>query len=446
MDVCMLVANDARRDPRVQKEARSLARAGYSVAVIALAKTDQDVGWEDAEGGYRVQRVRPEGLTRAALKKRFSQAAPRTFQIFTRAYRKVRRIPEKPRARAAEPGLTREERDLGARRTAMIASIRTHSAQSWVMAQAAMMTAPRAVHAHDLNTLLAASRAARATGAALVFDSHEIWWEQLAPGIAPDEWIHFYRELQRELMPSVDRMLTVCESIADWFTEFHRMPKPAVVRNSIELVSGFTPDISARPEDRPVEVLFHGGYSINRGLEELIEAASMLKNARLAFRGFGVLEPKLRSIVEERRLQHVVRFEEAVPMSDVVTAASASDIGVIPYKPVCLNNRFSTPNKLFEYMNAGVAVAASDLPEIARIVRGEQIGALFDPMDPTSIANAINELASDRQRLAEMRRRSRRAAELRHHWGVDEQVLLQIYRELLPRSPRAHLKKIVSGR
>jgi glycosyltransferase involved in cell wall biosynthesis len=445
MDVCMLVANDARRDPRVQKEARSLVKAGWSVAVIALTKNEAETGWEEAEGGYRVHRIRPEGFTRAAIKKRLSAVAPEAYDVLIRELRKWRRLPE-PRRDAPDPSLSAEERERRARRNGMIAAVRTHHTQSRMMAQAAILTAPQVVHAHDLNTLLAASWAARVTGAALVFDSHEIFWEQLAPGIAPDEWVEFFRELQIALVPSVSRFMTVCDSIADWFADLHRIPKPAVVRNSIELPSGFAPQIRERPPSDPIEVLFHGGYSINRGLEELIEAAPLLVNARLVLRGFGPLEAKLRAIVEEKRLSHVVQFAEPVPMNEVVEAASTADIGVIPYKPVCLNNRFSTPNKLFEYMNAGVAIAASDLPEIARIVKGEEIGSLFDPMDPRSIARAINELASDRTRLLEMRRRSRRAAELRHHWGVDEQVLLDLYRGLLPRSAADRFRRITSGR
>src|SRR5687768_11996187 len=212
MDVCMLVANDARRDPRVQKEAKSLARAGRSVAVIALTKNEAEVGWEDAEG-YRVRRIRPEGFTRAAIKKQLAALSPELYELSIRRLRKWRKLEHRPAAPIPED-LTPDERERRARRAGMLATVRTHATQSRVMAQAAILTAPRVVHAHDLNTLLAGSWAARATGAALVFDSHEIFWEQLPPGIAPEEWVEFFRELQIELVPSVSRFITVCESIA----------------------------------------------------------------------------------------------------------------------------------------------------------------------------------------------------------------------------------------
>ena len=111
-------------------------------------------------------------------------------------------------------------------------------------------------------------------------------------------------------------------------------------------------------------------------------------------------------------------------------------------KPVCLNNRFSTPNKLFEYLNAGLAVAASDLPEIRRIVESDDLGALFDPDDPASIAAALRSLTADRQALAAMRRRALAAAAGPQSWAVDEAVLLDLYRDLLPRRLNARVQRM----
>ena len=150
----------------------------------------------------------------------------------------------------------------------------------------------------------------------------------------------------------------------------------------------------------------------------------------LVLRGFGSLEKFLRDYVAKEGLQDVVRFDEPVAMKDVIKSASSSDIGIIPYRPVCLNNRFSTPNKLFEFMAAGTAIVASDLPELANVINTEDIGLVFEPGHSVEIARVINELAADPQRVTQMRKRALVAARERHNWSVEEQELLKVYTSL----------------
>jgi glycosyltransferase involved in cell wall biosynthesis len=114
-------------------------------------------------------------------------------------------------------------------------------------------------------------------------------------------------------------------------------------------------------------------------------------------------------------------------MADLVKTASEADIGVIPYIPFCLNNRLCLPNKLFEYMMAGLAVVGSDLPELRHIIRGHQIGGVFSPEKPRDIARAINELLLDTPRLDAMKRNALRAAHELYNWEVEGKVLLMAY-------------------
>ena len=150
----MLVANDVRRDPRVDKEARSLVRAGYSVAVIGVTHGD-DTDWQQAPGGYAVRRVRPEGAGRARVKAGLRSLSPAVYRGATTALRRVRGIPELP-ARPTGAPLNPQVADQ-IRRTQMIAGVRSHRLESRVLAAAAIATLPAVVHAHDLNTLLAAT-------------------------------------------------------------------------------------------------------------------------------------------------------------------------------------------------------------------------------------------------------------------------------------------------
>ena len=145
----------------------------------------------------------------------------------------------------------------------------------------------------------------------------------------------------------------------------------------------------------------------------------------MTIRGLGPLEPELRALAGDR-----VRFAEPAPPDAMVDGLAGFDIGIVPYQPTSLNNELCLPNKLFEYLTAGLAVAASDLPELGRVVRETGAGRTFDPGDAGSVAEALGELAEPAA-LAEARRRAHEAATGPYSWGRQRDVLLELYESLL---------------
>jgi glycosyltransferase involved in cell wall biosynthesis len=109
---------------------------------------------------------------------------------------------------------------------------------------------------------------------------------------------------------------------------------------------------------------------------------------------------------------------------------------VVPYRPTTLNNRLCLPNKVFEYLQAGLALAVSTLPELRRLMNVTGAGELFDPDSPEDIARAINALTRDAGRLQAIKARAR-AAGARFTWEAQgEPQLLACYRELVGVSSR----------
>lgn len=104
-------------------------------------------------------------------------------------------------------------------------------------------------------------------------------------------------------------------------------------------------------------------------------------------------------------------------------------MGVIPFLPTCLNHYLNTPNKLFEYMLAGLPVAAADLPDLRRFVEGERIGTLFDPFSPSDIARALVELWKDPEREAKGLR-AHEACKRRWNWESEGRQMLDCYKTL----------------
>jgi glycosyltransferase involved in cell wall biosynthesis len=123
-----------------------------------------------------------------------------------------------------------------------------------------------------------------------------------------------------------------------------------------------------------------------------------------------------------------VSFERNVPVSEVVRAATDADIGIIPYVPSNLNNYYCSPNKLFEYVHAGLAVVTSDLPFLRQFVVGNGVGVVFDPRDPAAIARSVN-FVSEEENLLRFKRQAREVRKY-YAWGNEKNRLYAAIRAL----------------
>jgi len=422
MKVCMLVTNPVSNDPRVRREAATLVKAGYQVVVIGVQ--GKESGPEEWLDGYRVVRV-PPGSLRRSLVYHFlmwlKAVAPRQYTVLRDRYRSVnpRKLAEASPASSFLPEHSTLRSDL----LNIIHILRLNLK----MAREAIKQHADVYHAHDLDTLLAGYIAKRRTRKKLVYDFHELYTEQFKEGVKTGSWRRYYLSLERALVKTTDLRLTVCESLGDWVTQRYGTDGVITVRN----VPVYRP-LAPGPADsgREPVILYHGGYFRDRGLEQLIESVQYLERGRIVFRGFGELEDHLRALVREQGLGNRVSFAPPVPMPELVKTAAEADIGVIPYIPFCLNNRFCLPNKLFEYLMAGLAVAGSDLPELRKVIMGHNVGLVFNPEDPQDIAKVLNEMLGDATRLGGMKRNASLAARTSYNWEVEAQKLVKGYQSL----------------
>ncbi|NVO66029.1 glycosyltransferase family 4 protein [Methanofollis tationis] len=123
-------------------------------------------------------------------------------------------------------------------------------------------------------------------------------------------------------------------------------------------------------------------------------------------------------------------YTDWVEYPDVPSYLSASKLGVILLQPVSYNNIIGTPNKLFDYMAAGIPVVASDFPNIRSIVEDAQCGILVDPTDPQNIADSIAYLLNNPEIAISMGKNGRKAIESKYNWENMEQRLYRIYHEV----------------
>jgi glycosyltransferase involved in cell wall biosynthesis len=276
--------------------------------------------------------------------------------------------------------------------------------------------------------MIRSARAARRHGGRLVYDSHELY-----PDISglSDQERRRWRKQERRAIVRADGIITVSESLADELVRRYGVARPTVLLNVPAPAGTLSPTRSPLAElKRPREmmVLYSGGVSANRGLEQLAEAARTGHGWHLVIMGWGPLLGRIREMLPS------VAVVEPVAADQVVGAASAADVGVIPYLPTSLNNALSLPNKLFEYIQAGLAIASSDLVEIARFIQNNHVGIVFPPGDVAAIRDSLDSLAADGRRLAEMRSAANEAARA-FNWDREKRKLIDLYGGFEPAGP-----------
>lgn len=254
----------------------------------------------------------------------------------------------------------------------------------------------------DLPVLPAGVMAARAKGVPFIYDAHELYPEQAC---FEAEKRRLYAAVENEFIKYADLTITVNESIADEMAKRYNIKRPCVVLNAINASAGF--DINGRydyfreklPAARGKKiVLFQGGFSPNRNLENLVKSAGFLggSDAVIVLMGFGDYGAVLKDLArKEGVLDSRVLFHPAVSQDELLEYSASADVGIIPYPHVDLNSYYCTPNKLFEFVQAGLPILANDSPELNRFVRGNNIGLTRKMDTAEDIAGGITAILSE---------------------------------------------------
>lgn len=423
MRVCMLLGNPFSHDARVLREALALVEAGHEVTVIV--RPLKDAASSEVVQGIRV--VRAPVIRGFGVRTRIRTAAQELERIGDggatddKSRRLLRRWLSAALAATLRGTYGLVKIPFGLIRAAL---------QTRAYVELCVAERPDVIHAHDLNTLRAGMIAKRRSGALLVYDSHELEAHRVRRNVF-EGWQARWTE--RQWIRSVDRVITVSPSIGEVLARRYHLKLPTIILNvPIGQSSGARRDlrdeIGVSP-DIPI-VLYQGGIVPHRGLEQLGEAAGVVGHCLVVMmgpdHGFGaVLDDHFRQFGVSDRIRKL----PPVPPDELLSWTVGADIGVCTTIDTSLNHRLSLPNKLFEYIAAGIPIVASDLPELRRVVAGEQIGELCDPTDPKSIAAAIRRILDDPEKATNYRTNAQRAAET-YNWDVEKKKLVALYEDM----------------
>jgi glycosyltransferase involved in cell wall biosynthesis len=454
----MLVVNPMTADSRVEREAGTLGQAGYGVTVVATAAPG--LAREESRVGYTVLRLPYRRAIKDQVVGRWVTA---NFQV-------------QEGRRALAILMQNAPRDAWAATTLLIAwhrlALRLRLAQAklvWAFSGAFLrlvksrilvpeywrsmasrlphlVDRPEVIHAHDLGTLAAAIRLAGiwdvgGSRPRVVFDSHELYVDQ------NPKWTRIQKLLWRihewRWIKKADLVITVSLGIADTLARRYRLRvRPTVLYNSPDEDPGpTTQDVRSDAnikDDWPL-IVYVGAVKQGRGVENLLPALRIWRECHLALVGAGesshvdLLREQATSLGVADRL-HLI---DTVPARTLTSYLRTADIGVHPMEDICLNHQLALPNKLFDYVFAGIPVAVSDLREMSRFVTTHRVGAVFDPNDARSVATTLRSVAENRTQYTPDRAARAHLFSV-YGWPAQATKLIAAYGALIGRDPTSN--------
>jgi glycosyltransferase involved in cell wall biosynthesis len=275
----------------------------------------------------------------------------------------------------------------------------------------------------------------------VVCDMYENAAEQLRDSLLTfgdwrSRWVaHGLRLLPRvcaaeaRFLPRCDRIFVVVEEIKSWLLDQYKLdPARLSVVHNVEILADFDQikDIPLPLKEEEPLLSFVGGFGVHRGIELLIEATRLVANCphppfRVALVGASRSEmTRLDKIIQDNGVQDHVTLVESQPHRVAMQWMKRSQIGLIPHLDT-MHIRTTIPNKLFQYMAAGVGSIVSDVGPLGRIVRETGCGRLFRPGDAEELAAQISFALAHPDQMQQMGAKGRASAEQRYCWEVEGQ-------------------------
>ncbi len=284
---------------------------------------------------------------------------------------------------------------------------------------------------NDLDTLLPNFLVSKLKRLPLVYDSHEYFTD--VPEIKNRPFVKWvWKSIEKSIFPGLKNVMTVSEPIASLYEKRYHV-RPQVIRNfsrnSTDIISFTRRELEISPADFLV-IIQGTGINIEKGAEELIEAINILSGVALLIIGSGDVLPQLNQRVRELKLENQVKFIPQVPWEILMRYTKSADIGMCIEKDTNLNYRFSLPNKLFDYISAGIPVIASNLPETGKIIEENKCGRIINQVTPEDISSAISELRNNPVLLSELKRNAVSASE-KLNWETESEKIKEFYNKIL---------------
>lgn len=291
------------------------------------------------------------------------------------------------------------------------------------------------IHVHDLPCLKVGLYAAKKKNIPLVYDAHELYYAQDILGKKQQK---FYYKLEKKYIKKADTVITVNPFIGKLMEERYRISTPNIIMNCTEKPNNFEENQTKNilkekgniPDDWKV-ILYQGWISPERNIETLVRGVKYFpEKTCLAIIGYGEYEKNLRDIVVEEHIEDKVFFLGKVESDEMLNYSVGADIGVIPYRPIDDNHLYCSPNKLFEYVLAGVPIISDSLPFFEMMKKDHGFIVTTNMGSPKEFGRVVEGLLSKEGELQKLKDNCNKASKVLN-WNEEGKKLLKIYEEIL---------------
>jgi len=286
-------------------------------------------------------------------------------------------------------------------------------------------------HAVDLDTLQAAMWAAEKRNKPVIYEARELYTE-LESLAGRNAVKRFWRMLERRLIQRARKIITINGSIANELCKRYGIGKPAIIRNVALIPENKNPKdlhaVCGIPREWKI-LLYQGVLRRGQGLHTALDIMAHLKNTALVYLGDGPLGASLKARANQMGMNDKVRFIGRVSPDDLVNYTTSADVGLLLMEDIALNNRLALPQKLFQYLVAGVPQIVTSMPELESFVTAEGTGLVLHPERPDDMAEKIGHFLFSDDAFQRAKSNCLRSA-LKHNWKLESEKLVTLYREL----------------
>jgi glycosyltransferase involved in cell wall biosynthesis len=277
---------------------------------------------------------------------------------------------------------------------------------------------------NDLDTLPAVFLASKLRKITLVYDSHEYFTE--VPELAYRRKVRKVWEwIESRILPKIRYASTVSFSIARAYYVKYGIDMKVIRNLPFRKGSSLPPAQNLRQGSEKI-ILYQGSLNMGRGLELAIESIQFIRDAKLCIIGKGDIENKLKHLSVQLGLEDRIVFPGRISPEELPEYTAQADLGISLEEDLGLSYRYSLPNKVFDYIQAGVPVLVSDLPEVRALVEKYNVGMISKTRNAGELAALITGmLENEEQRLKWKAGLEIAAEEL--CWEKEEQKLIALY-------------------
>lgn len=310
----------------------------------------------------------------------------------------------------------------------------------------ALKLRPDYVHAHDLPNLEMGFRIAEKTGAALIYDAHELYPLQY---FSDESRRASLLELERRLIVHADAVITVNQQCVEVLKKEYGVENVIAVTNATEAPPGFDPQQRQRKwhdtfmlDDDVRIMVFQGGINPVRNVDPLVEAlAQCEENIHIGFVTYRKDIPYYDELSKRLGISHRIHYVVEIPWDEVNDWLASADVGVMPYQVTNFNAQISSPNKLYEFVVAGLPIMAStELVNVRKAVEEDGLGVVTLLRDVDSYVRLIKEMF-DHPDGPQRFRANVIAARPRYLWSAEAPKVIDCYARLEGGRPSRDIKK-----